>query len=122
MQENSQALETLVAKIVRPGQHNKGRSTPAIVQMHKGGEREVSYEEFETLIDKSQAALAGLGIGHKDKVIIIAPNSPETFATILASWRLGALAIPVDFRMTAQELVNIARKLEVKAVVAMPGW
>lgn len=121
MQENSQALETLVAKIVRPGQHNKGRSTPAIVQMHKGGEREVSYEEFETLIDKSQAALAGLGIGHKDKVIIIAPNSPETFATILASWRLGALAIPVDFRMTAQELVNIARKLEVKAVVAMPA-
>ncbi len=54
------------------------------------------------------------GVVGRDRVMMSAPNSARLLASILALWRIGAVAIPVDARVTAQEVQNVAKRLKVK--------
>ncbi|GIK84736.1 MAG: AMP-binding protein [Betaproteobacteria bacterium] len=42
-------------------------------------------------------ALAALGVGRGDKVALILPQRPETIVAHLATYKLGALAVPLSF-------------------------
>ena len=95
-----------------------GLDNPAFIQMLDGGkERVVSRSQYAELIKKGLAMLTSLGVKASDRVMMTSPNSPELAAIIVATWRLGAMAVPVDFRMTTAELANVAQKLNCKTVV-----
>jgi acyl-CoA synthetase (AMP-forming)/AMP-acid ligase II len=49
-----------------------------------------------------------LGLGRGDRVFLHFGNRPEFFAELLATWRLGACAIPLDARLTAFEVETLA--------------
>jgi acyl-CoA synthetase (AMP-forming)/AMP-acid ligase II len=51
--------------------------------------------------------LAGLGVGHGDRVFLHYGNRPEFFADLLAIWDLGACAVPIDGRLTAFEVQTL---------------
>jgi acyl-CoA synthetase (AMP-forming)/AMP-acid ligase II len=53
-----------------------------------------------------------------DHVLLLAGNTPEFFAELLAVWMIGAVAIPVDSGLTDFELTNLARAAEPKLIVA----
>jgi acyl-CoA synthetase (AMP-forming)/AMP-acid ligase II len=63
------------------------------------------------------ARLTEMGIKRGDKVAISAGNRPEYVATILATWRLGAIIVPLDVRLTTPEILNIAHRLAVNAFI-----
>lgn len=96
---------------------------PAIIQAAAGddanSDRTVSYGQLATLVGRAHSALRQAGVGGKDTVLLCAPNSPELVAAILATWRLGAVALPVDFRLTAGEVDNLVCRLEPRAVVSV---
>jgi long-chain acyl-CoA synthetase len=93
------------------------KDLPSIIQA--GAEdRVVNFEQFEKLIDSAHKSLSALGVKKADKIMLTAPNCPELAAAIVATWRLGAVAIPVDFRMTLAEVINVAKQISVAAVVA----
>lgn len=96
------------------------KDKPAIIQAGAAGAEDqvVTYEQFEQLIDTAHATLSESGIGKQDKVMLTAPNSPQLAAAIVATWRLGAVAVPVDFRLTVPEVVNVAKQIGAKALVA----
>jgi len=48
------------------------------------------------------------GFIHGDRVLILFGNRLEFFAELLAIWRLGGCAIPVDSRLTAYEVETLA--------------
>ncbi|MFP3939401.1 MAG: AMP-binding protein [Thermoanaerobaculia bacterium] len=50
---------------------------------------------------------AGPGVGPGDRVVLIAPNRPETVLAYLAVLRLGAVAVPVNPAFRAPELTRI---------------
>jgi acyl-CoA synthetase (AMP-forming)/AMP-acid ligase II len=50
-----------------------------------------------------------LGLRPGDRVFLLYGNRPEFFADLLAIWNLGACAVPVDGRLTAFEIENLAR-------------
>jgi len=54
------------------------------------------------------AFLAAQGVAPGDRVFLHHGNTLEFFADLLAVWRLGACAIPVDPRLTAFELETLA--------------
>lgn len=110
--------KTLLDKLIRPA--SAGGSAPAIIETG-ANDRQVSFSDLEILIEQAQTLLSQAGIVRGDRVLLVSPNSPEVVSTVLAAWRLGALAIPVDFRMTAQELVNVAKRLSVKVVASSPA-
>lgn len=85
-----------------------GCGRPALIQLAGGKVRELSHRDLEELIGKAETLLTSLGVKAGDKVIMTSPNSPELAACILATWRLGAMAVPIDFRLTEKELANVA--------------
>jgi acyl-CoA synthetase (AMP-forming)/AMP-acid ligase II len=51
----------------------------------------------------------GLGLSPEDRVFLTFGNSLEFFAELMAIWKAGACAIPIDARLTAFEVENLAR-------------
>lgn len=80
-----------------------------------GSERPVSRDLYDQLIKRSMTMLTSFGLKTGDRVMMSSPNTPELAALIMGAWRLGVMAVPVDFRMTVPELVNVAQKLHCQA-------
>ncbi len=50
-----------------------------------------------------------LGLAPEDRVFLPFGNRLEFFAELVAIWKLGACAMPIDARLTAFEVENLAR-------------
>jgi fatty-acyl-CoA synthase len=75
---------------------------PALV-VESTGER-ISYRELEARVRRVAAALAGLGLAPGDRIALALPSEPLYLETYFAAARLGAIAIPLNTRLTAAEL------------------
>jgi acyl-CoA synthetase (AMP-forming)/AMP-acid ligase II len=69
------------------------------------GESVVSwtYAQLEAEANRLANVLASLGVGQGEKVIWCGPNSPQVVAVINATRKLGAVAVPLNYRLTAAE-------------------
>src|SRR5882672_9887325 len=59
--------------------------------------------------ERRMARFAALGVVRGARVFLHYGNRPEFFADLLAIWRLGACAVPIDGRLTAFEVETLAR-------------
>ena len=66
-----------------------------------------TYARLEAEANRLANALASLGVGPGEKVIWCGPNSPQVVAVISAARKLGAVAIPLNYRLTAAEARHI---------------
>jgi acyl-CoA synthetase (AMP-forming)/AMP-acid ligase II len=64
--------------------------------------------EIQRQVALREAAFAASGVEPGDRVLIHFGNCLEFFAELLAAWRVGACAIPVDARLTAFEVEKLA--------------
>ena len=62
-------------------------------------------------------SLIKLGLIKGDKVAIYLPNCPEYIYTYLAIWSMGAIAVPLDFMLTEDELVSCISHSEAKIFI-----
>src|SRR3954447_7289856 len=72
---------------------------PAIV--YRG--RDITYAEFDALVDSAAAALSANGIGYGDRVGIALADRPEHLAFLFGAARLGAVFVPLDVRWAPSE-------------------
>ncbi|HXE20760.1 MAG TPA: AMP-binding protein, partial [Rhodoferax sp.] len=68
-----------------------------------------SYAEFERITERVAAGLAGHGVGKGDRVAILARNSHAFAALRFALARLGAVLVPINFMLKADEVAYILR-------------
>lgn len=78
------------------------------------GEVRWTYREFDALCDRLAAGLAGVGIARGDRVAILARNSHAFAALRFALARLGAVLVPVNFMLQADEAAYILRHAGVR--------
>ncbi|WLP90848.1 AMP-binding protein [Gordonia sp. NB41Y] len=64
---------------------------------------ELSYRDFADRVDACAEQLAQLGIGRGDVVATFLPNRVELLITLMAAWRLRAIATPVNPTFTVDE-------------------
>jgi len=62
-----------------------------------------TYAQLEAEANRLASALASLGVGPGEKVIWCGPNSPQVVAVINATRKLGAVAVPLNYRLTPAE-------------------
>ncbi len=62
-------------------------------------------------------ALSRRGVGFGDRVLILMLNRPEFVESFLAINTLGAIAVPVNFRMTAPEIGFLVADCEARVVI-----
>ncbi|MFL6117940.1 MAG: AMP-binding protein, partial [Catenulispora sp.] len=78
----------------------------------------MTYGELDRRADELAAALAGLGVGPGDRVLIWAPKSAATLAAMQAVLRLAAVYVPVDPLTPADRAALIARECRARALCA----
>ena len=71
------------------------------------GEVRWSYAELDAIVDRVAQGLRGIGVGAGDKVAILARNSHAFIAMRFAIARAGAVLVPVNFMLNADELAYI---------------
>jgi acyl-CoA synthetase (AMP-forming)/AMP-acid ligase II len=72
------------------------------------GRSRFSYGEFCGRCDRWAAALAALGVGKGDRVATIAPNSHQHLEQFYAIPQLGAVIVPMNYRLNAEDFVYMA--------------
>ncbi len=77
---------------------------PAIIDDKGGGDVvRWTYGELEQQANRLANALVSLGAGPGSKVIWCGPNSPQVVAVMGATRKIGAVAVPLNYRLTAEE-------------------
>jgi fatty-acyl-CoA synthase len=71
------------------------------------GALRLSYEQFFGRCDRSSSALLGLGTGPGDRVATIAPNTHAQLESFYAVPSIGAVLVPVNYRLTPEDFVYI---------------
>ena len=71
-----------------------------------GGER-VNYLELHHRAGKATALLADLGVAQGERVALLCRNRIEFFELLFACARLGAILVPLNWRMPGQELTPL---------------
>ncbi len=73
-------------------------------------------------LDRRVTALAGAlsrrGVGFGDRVMILMLNRTEFIESFLAANKLGAIAVPVNFRMTPPEIAFLVGDCDAKVMIA----
>jgi acyl-CoA synthetase (AMP-forming)/AMP-acid ligase II len=72
------------------------------------GDLRLTYERFFDRCDRWSAALQGMGVRKGDRVAYIAPNTHEQLESFYAVPQIGAVLVPINFRLTAEDFVYIA--------------
>jgi fatty-acyl-CoA synthase len=72
------------------------------------GELRLSYRQFGERCDRWSAALAKLGVSQGDRVGTISPNTHQHLEQFYAIPQLGAVLVPMNFRLAADDFVYLA--------------
>ncbi|MEV5840221.1 AMP-binding protein [Nocardia sp. NPDC052112] len=68
------------------------------------GDTAETWAELDAVTDALARGLAARGVGKGDRVAVMMLNRPELAHVILATLKLGAISVPLNFRLTAKEL------------------
>lgn len=77
----------------------------ATVDVHSG--RRHTYAQMNARVAGLAGYLASLGVVKGDRVCTLSLNSTDMLDIMFACWRIGAVHLPLNFRLTAPELVFI---------------
>ncbi|MBI3602595.1 MAG: o-succinylbenzoate--CoA ligase [Candidatus Omnitrophica bacterium] len=86
---------------------------PAIIW----GTRSISRQRLEQYISSVVKQLKGRGIGSKDRLAIIEPNSVEYVIILLALWRMGVVVCPLNPQWSYETLAQCCGLLNPRAIL-----
>ncbi len=80
--------------------------------------RTLTYADLaQRVADTTRALKSQLGVGRGDRVAILATNHPDYLTLLYACARLGAMLVPINWRLAAPEQLYILRDAGAKALV-----
>ncbi len=81
------------------------------------GDRHVTYRELDERTSRLAHHLAAVGVGRDDHVGLYARNSIEAIETLIASYKLRARAVNINYRYVESELRYMAADADLVALV-----
>lgn len=83
----------------------------------QGEERRFTFADMKRESDKVAAYFQSLGIGKGDMVMLILKRRYQFWTSIIALHKIGAVAIPATFLLTAKDIIYRCEKASIKAIV-----
>jgi fatty-acyl-CoA synthase len=77
-----------------------------------------TYEQFFTRCDRWSHVLQGFGVHQGDRVVTIAPNTHAQLEAFYAVPQLGAVLVPVNYRLTADDFAYLIQHSGARVVCA----
>ena len=81
----------------------------------------ITARELDELSDALAVALAGLGVRAGDRVALYLQNVPQFVIGMLAAWKAGGIAVPVNPMNRARELDAVLRDSGARVLVCLEG-
>jgi fatty-acyl-CoA synthase len=82
------------------------------------GDLRLTYEQFFSRCDRWSAVLQALGVQQGDRVAYVAPNTHAQLESFYAVPQIGAVLVPVNYRLTADDFVYLINHSGSKIVCA----
>lgn len=95
----------------------QARRIPDAPALSHGGAT-LTYAQLNGRVSAVARGLAGLGVGRGDRVAVFMMNRTEVVESYLAVMKLGAVVVPVNFRLTVPEAEYIAEDSGAKVLIA----
>jgi fatty-acyl-CoA synthase len=76
-----------------------------------------TWGELDRRVTALAGALSRRGVGSSDRVLILMLNRTEFIESFLAATKLGAIAVPVNFRMTPPEIAFLVSDCQAQVVI-----
>jgi fatty-acyl-CoA synthase len=86
------------------------------------GERRLTYDAFFTRCDRWTSALHALGVARGDRVAYIATNTTRQLESFYAVPSIGAVLVPINFRLTAADFAYIINHSGATVVCVDPEY
>jgi fatty-acyl-CoA synthase len=86
------------------------------------GELRLTYEQFFERCDRWSAALRELGVRQGDRVAIISPNTHSMLESFYAVPQLGAVIVPINYRLAAEDFAYLIEHSGSRVVCAHPDY
>ncbi|WHY89044.1 long-chain-fatty-acid--CoA ligase [Neobacillus novalis] len=81
------------------------------------GEKEFTYREFGRRVDQLSSALNQAGIDQGDHVAVMLPNTHYMLECFYGICQLGAVMVPLNYRLSAEDLEYIIRHSDAKMLI-----
>lgn len=85
------------------------------------GDTRWTFAQFDAVVDRVAAGLAAMGVGHASRVAVLARNSHGFAALRFALARLGAVLVPINFMLKAEEVAFILRHAQAETLATDSG-
>ncbi|MEO8744561.1 MAG: long-chain-fatty-acid--CoA ligase [Candidatus Dormiibacterota bacterium] len=86
------------------------------------GDLRFTYEQFFDRCDRWSAALQGMGVRKGDRVAYIAPNTHEQLESFYAVPQIGAVLVPINYRLTAEDFTYITSHSGASVLCVHPDY
>ena len=86
------------------------------------GDLRLTYEQFLARCDRWSSALQALGVKKGDRVAYIAPNTHEQLESFYAVPQIGAVLVPINYRLTADDFAYISNHSGAKVLCVHPDY
>ena len=97
--------------------YRHARETPERAALMQAG-RQISYGELLQRVQVAAARLAAAGVQAEDRVVLLAGNSLDYPVAVYAVGYLGALIVPINFRLATGEIAYILQDCTPRVVLA----
>lgn len=85
-------------------------------------DRAWTFGAVETLTNRLANALVALGVGRGDRVACLTRHQPECAMLVLAAQKIGAVCMPVNWRLAAPEVQYIVGDGKARVMMADPEF
>src|SRR5207244_291889 len=86
------------------------------------GDLRLTYEEFFDRCDRWSSALQALGVKEGDRVAYIAPNTHALLESFYAVPQIGAVLVPINYRLTADDFAYLINHSGARIVCAHSSY
>src|SRR6267378_1063642 len=86
------------------------------------GDLRMTYEQFFDRCDRWSAALQQMGVKKGDRVAYIAPNTHEQLESFYAVPQIGAVLVPINYRLTPEDFVYITTHSGARVLCVHPDY
>src|SRR3954453_1278595 len=80
----------------------------------------LTYGAAQRRIEEYAARLADLGVAPRSRVAFLGQNQPDFLISMFAAARLGAIFVPLNFRLTGPEIAFIVGDCGAEVLIADP--
>jgi long-chain acyl-CoA synthetase len=84
--------------------------------------KEFTNGQMDDAANRLGNALKNMGVRRGDRVILQMPNCPEVFQSFQAIWKIGAVAVPINYQVGAEEIAFIYKDSGATAVISAPEY